>query len=144
MLHSAKVASAWRALQPPRSPPPSKPEQRPPARRTWEAAQAPKAPRMTSTTRWDVSTLPPTTAASGDGSKIEPLGITTRTGARQPCGGRGRLSGAKGEMRPTCQHLQDRSNIRLLGWLRPRFTQGDLGLGVNLLTSHTGHPCAPG
>lgn len=99
---------------------------------------------MTSTTRWDVSTLPPTTAASGDGSRIEPLGITTRTGARQPCGGRGRLSGAEREMRPTCQHLQDQSGIGLLGWFRPRLTQGDLRLGVDLLTSHTGHPCTPG
>lgn len=54
---------------------------------TWEAAQTPKALKMTSTTRWEVRTLPPTTAASGEGSRMEPLGMTTRTGARQPWGG---------------------------------------------------------
>jgi len=35
-----------------------------------DAAHAPNAFSMTSTTRWLVSTLPPTTAASGPGAKI--------------------------------------------------------------------------
>lgn len=76
----------------------------------WLAAHAWKARRITSTIRWEVKTLPPTTAASSEGSwqakrcvsidsagnflliwltyfgltKIDPSGITTRTGLRQP------------------------------------------------------------
>lgn len=51
---------------------------------TCEAAQVPKALKMTSTTRWQVSTLPPTTAAVSDGSIKLPLGIFILTGAKQP------------------------------------------------------------
>lgn len=52
---------------------------------TCDAAAALKALRMTSVTRWLVSTLPPTTAASGDGLRIVLGGILTVTGFRQPC-----------------------------------------------------------
>ena len=40
---------------------------------------------MTSVTRWLVSTLPPTTAASADGLKIVFGGIFTVTGFKHPC-----------------------------------------------------------
>ena len=52
---------------------------------TCDAAAALKALRITSVTRWLVSTLPPTTAASGDGLRIVLGGILTVTGFRQPC-----------------------------------------------------------
>lgn len=87
---------------------------------------------MTSTTRCDVSTLPPTTAASGDGSRMEPLGITTRTGARQPYGGRGPLSGQLGDIRPH-SISGPRISPLLSGWA------GDQGLGWTYCsrTQHT-------
>eukprot|EP00955_Chlamydomonas_euryale_P069168 360341-Chlamydomonas_euryale.AAC.12 len=50
-----------------------------------DAAAASKAFRTTSVTRWLVSTLPPTTAASGLGLSRQPVGILTVMGARQPC-----------------------------------------------------------
>ena len=40
---------------------------------------------MTSVTRWLVSTLPPTTAASSLGLSRQPAGIVMVTGERQPC-----------------------------------------------------------
>ena len=52
---------------------------------TWEAAQTPKALSTTSTILCVVSTLPPTTAAVGDGSRRLPEGIWTVTGTIQPC-----------------------------------------------------------
>jgi hypothetical protein len=52
--------------------------------RTWDAAAAPKALSTTSVTRWLVSTLPPTTAASGLGLSRHCGGMTTLMGARQP------------------------------------------------------------
>ena len=53
--------------------------------RTWEAAAALKALKMTSVTRWLVSTLPPTTAAWSLGLSRVPGGMVMVTGARQPC-----------------------------------------------------------
>ena len=50
----------------------------------WDAAQASNAPRMTSTTRCDVNTLPPTTAACSEGQSKLPCGMMTCTGLRQP------------------------------------------------------------
>ena len=52
---------------------------------TCDAAAALKALRMTSVTRWLVSTLPPTTAASADGLKMVFGGIFTVTGFKHPC-----------------------------------------------------------
>ncbi len=49
-----------------------------------EAAQAPNALRTTSTTLWEVKTLPPTTPASAYGLRRQPSGISTSTGTRQP------------------------------------------------------------
>ena len=40
---------------------------------------------MTSTILWDVSTLPPITAAWGDGFSRQPSGMMTWIGFRQPC-----------------------------------------------------------
>lgn len=51
---------------------------------TCEAAHAWKALKMTSTTRCDVKTFPPTTAAFRDGWRMEPGGMMTFTGVRQP------------------------------------------------------------
>lgn len=51
---------------------------------TCDAAHTSNALKMTSTTRWDVSTFPPTTAAFWEGCRIDPGGITTWMGARQP------------------------------------------------------------
>lgn len=51
----------------------------------WLAAQARKHLRMTSVTRWEVSTLPPTTAAVAEGFSRHPLGMRISTGARHPC-----------------------------------------------------------
>uniref|UniRef100_A0A915IBW9 Uncharacterized protein n=1 Tax=Romanomermis culicivorax TaxID=13658 RepID=A0A915IBW9_ROMCU len=48
------------------------------------AAQIPKAPKITSTKRCDVRTLPPTTAACGDGFRMELCGRIIVTGLRQP------------------------------------------------------------
>ena len=53
--------------------------------RTCEAAAAVKALRVTSVTRWLVSTLPPTTAASAEGLSRQPLGIRTVMGFMHPC-----------------------------------------------------------
>lgn len=53
---------------------------------TCEAAHTSKAFNTTSTTRWLVSTLPPTTAAVSVGSSTLPGGIITFTGAKQPWG----------------------------------------------------------
>lgn len=50
----------------------------------WLAAHAPKARKITSVTRWLVSTLPPTTAAWPEGDRKDPLGMITVIGARQP------------------------------------------------------------
>ena len=50
----------------------------------WEAAQVPKALKMTSTMRWQVNTFPPTTAAVSDGSIKLPFRIRTSTGAKHP------------------------------------------------------------
>lgn len=51
---------------------------------TCEAAHTSNALKMTSTTLWDVSTFPPTTAAFWEGWRIEPGGMMTLIGARQP------------------------------------------------------------
>lgn len=50
----------------------------------WDAAHTSKALKTTSTIRCDVRTLPPTTAADSEGSKIDPFGIQTLIGARHP------------------------------------------------------------
>ena len=50
----------------------------------WDAAHILNALNITSTIRWDVRTLPPTTAASWDGFKIESFGIIIFIGLRQP------------------------------------------------------------
>jgi hypothetical protein len=50
----------------------------------WLAAQARKALRMTSVTRCDVRTFPPTTAAWSDGERKDLGGMRTRMGLRQP------------------------------------------------------------
>jgi hypothetical protein len=81
-----------------------------------------------------VSTFPPTTAASGDGSRMEPLGITTRTGARQPCawvGGSQRRLGLGSSLVPG--ETRPRPELRP-GWsdLAPRHAQGDLARGGHL------------
>ncbi len=49
----------------------------------WGAAWA-RAPRITSTMRWEVSTLPPATAAGGRASTTVPGVVRTSTGRRQP------------------------------------------------------------
>ncbi len=49
-----------------------------------EAAQVSKARNTTSVIRWLVRTFPPTTAAVSEGSNIEPSGMITLTGFRQP------------------------------------------------------------
>lgn len=54
-------------------------------RGTCEAAAALKALRTTSVTRWLVRTLPPTTAAFGEGHRIEPSGMRMVIGFKQPC-----------------------------------------------------------
>lgn len=51
---------------------------------TCEAAHTSNALKMTSTTLWDVSTFPPTTAAFWEGWRMEPGGMMTLIGARQP------------------------------------------------------------
>ncbi len=50
----------------------------------WLAAHAWKHLSMTSVTRWEVSTLPPTTAAVADGLRRDASGIRISTGARHP------------------------------------------------------------
>ncbi len=50
----------------------------------WLAAHARKHLSMTSVTRWEVSTLPPTTAAVADGLRRDPSGMRISTGARHP------------------------------------------------------------
>ncbi len=52
---------------------------------TCEAAAASKALSTTSVTRWLVSTLPPTTAASGVGARMDGVGMSILTGAKHPC-----------------------------------------------------------
>jgi len=52
---------------------------------TWDAAAALKALRTTSVTRWLVSTLPPTTAAVGEGLRMVSGGMRTVMGFKQPC-----------------------------------------------------------
>lgn len=51
---------------------------------TCDAAHTSNALKMTSTTLWDVRTFPPTTAAFWEGWRIEPGGMMTLIGARQP------------------------------------------------------------
>ena len=51
---------------------------------TCEAAHVSNALKMTSTRRWLVNTLPPTTAASSFGLIIEPSGMMTWIGAKHP------------------------------------------------------------
>ena len=52
---------------------------------TCDAAAASKARSTTSVTRWLVSTLPPTTAASGVGARMDGAGMSILTGVKQPC-----------------------------------------------------------
>ena len=72
---------------------------------TWEAAAALKALSTTSVTRWLVSTLPPTTAASGEGDSSEPA-------AR---GGAGRRAAACKQTNQTIRHALERSLERTRG-----------------------------
>jgi len=51
---------------------------------TCDAAQISNALSTTSTTRCDVSTFPPTTAAVSEGSRRQPRGMMTWTGFRHP------------------------------------------------------------
>lgn len=57
---------------------------------------------MTSTTLWDVSTFPPTTAAFWEGWRIEPGGITTLIGARHPW-----------EKKPSVKHVTLTEGLKL-------------------------------
>ena len=55
----------------------------------WLAAASPSAPRMTSVTRCEVSTLPPTTAGASAGSSLDggsrtERGMRTSSGASTP------------------------------------------------------------
>ena len=49
-----------------------------------ELAHASNAARQTSVTRWEVSTLPPTTAAVSEGDRKLPSGMMISMGFRHP------------------------------------------------------------
>jgi len=71
---------------------------------TCEAAAAWKALSTTSVTRWLVSTLPPTTAASGVGARMDGVGMSILTGARHPCKGSVNWTLAVADIPAWCWH----------------------------------------